>query len=98
MLAQSVSTLVSPESPQPFERPGLGGDAWGVVHTKAEMDRLVAQARACPPGAFWNGSQLVAYLAGRRVPDDQPDGFIVARAKVNAAAFRRVQAAAPRCG
>jgi hypothetical protein len=98
MLAQSVSTLVSPESPQPFERPGLGGNAWGVVHTKAQMDRLVAQARACPPGAVYAGSPLVAYLAGRHVPDDQPDGFIVSRAKLNAAAFRRVQTAQPRCG
>jgi hypothetical protein len=61
------------------------------------MDRLVAQAGSCPPGAAYTGPPLVAFLAHRRVPAGQPDVFIVSRATTHAAVFRRFLADAPRC-
>ncbi len=98
MVAQSVSTLADPTNPRPFQRPGLPQPEWTVVRTKANLARQVAQARACPRSSFYAGPQLAAFIAHRRVPGDQPDGFIVSRAKVNRAAFARVLAAHPRCG
>jgi hypothetical protein len=58
---------------------------------------MVARARRCPPGAVWAGPQLVAFIAHRRVPADQPDVFIVSRAAIHAAVFARLQSDGPRC-
>ncbi|MEA2151635.1 MAG: hypothetical protein QOD69_3465 [Solirubrobacteraceae bacterium] len=97
MLAQSASLLVDPTDPRPFHRIGSATPGWKVGHTRAEMDRLVAQARSCPPGAVYTGPQLVAFLADRRVPGDEPDAFIISRAALHAAVLARVQADGPRC-
>ncbi len=43
----------------------------------SETRTAVAQARACPPNVAYAGQPFIAYLAGRAMPDDQPDQFIV---------------------
>jgi hypothetical protein len=78
--AQSVSLVASPHHPQPFLRLG-SKPAWGVVMTASELRRAVAQARTCPPGAAFGGAPLIAFLAGRHPPADQPDQFIISHAR-----------------
>ena len=97
MLAQSASLLLDPENPRPFHRIASATPGWKVGHSRAEMRRLVAQARSCPPGAVWTGPQLAAFIANRRVPGDEPDSFIVSRAAIHAGVLARVRADGPRC-
>lgn len=97
MLAQSASLLLDPTDPRPFHRLGSATAGWKVGHTRAEMDRLVARARRCPPGAAYTGPQLVAFIADRRVPGNEPDSFIIGRARLHAAVLARVNADTPRC-
>lgn len=97
MLAQSASLLVDPANPRPFHRPLSASPGWKVGYTRGEVDRLVAQAERCPPGTVYPGPQLVAFIAGRRVPADQPDVFIVSRAEMHAAALARLESDGPRC-
>jgi uncharacterized protein (DUF2461 family) len=58
---------------------------------------MVVQAGRCPAGAAWTGPQLVAFIAHRRVPADEPDFFIVSRAKMHRAVFARMEADRPTC-
>jgi hypothetical protein len=45
------------------------------------MRETRARIRAtCPAGRPYPGPPIVALLAGRPVPDDQPDGFLTSRA------------------
>ena len=96
-LAQSASLLADPANPRPFHRPLSSTPGWKAGATRDEMRRLVAVAKACPPGAAYTGPPLVAFIARRRVPADQPDAFIVSRAAMHAAVLRRLLADAPRC-
>jgi hypothetical protein len=77
-LAQSASLMLSPHDPEPFLRAGSSQIGWAVGLDRQQMRRAVRDARACPPGSFYAGTPLVAFAAGRRVPGDQPDGFITA--------------------
>ncbi|MEJ7797151.1 MAG: hypothetical protein WKF42_01535 [Solirubrobacteraceae bacterium] len=97
MLAQSASLLLDPTNPRPFHRPASSSPGWKVSHSRDEMRRLVAIARRCPTGAVYTGPPLVAFVARRRVPADQPDYFIVSRASTHAAVFARRRADGPRC-
>jgi hypothetical protein len=96
-LAQSASLLIDPSDPRPFHRPASASPGWKVGIAKAEMRKLVAAAGRCPPDAAYTGPPLVAFIAHRRVPADQPDAFIVGHAKLHAAVLRRVQTEQPRC-
>ncbi|HEV7805684.1 MAG TPA: hypothetical protein VGO80_07700 [Solirubrobacteraceae bacterium] len=97
LLAQSASLLVDPENPRPFHRPRSSSPGWQVGATRAQMRRLVAAAERCPPGAIYDGPPLVAFIAHRHVPGDQPDAFIVTRAPMHAAVLRATLADGPRC-
>lgn len=97
MLAQSASLLIAPSNPQPFTRPGSALAGWKAVRTDGEIRRLVASARRCPAGTVYPGAALVAFIAHRRVPGDEPDVFIVNRAALHAAVRARVAADGPRC-
>jgi len=96
-LAQSASLLADPANPRPFHRPLSSTPGWKAGATRDETRRLVAVAKACPPGAAYTGPPLVAFIADRRVPADQPDAFIVSRAAMHAAVLQRLLADAPRC-
>jgi hypothetical protein len=69
-----------------------------VGHDGAQVDRLVAAAKACPPGSFYDGPPLVAFIAERRVPADRPAAFIVFHSSTHAGVRDRYVAAGPRCG
>jgi hypothetical protein len=97
LLAQSASLLLDPSDPRPFHRPASSSPGWKVGHSRAEMQRLVAAAERCPTSSVYPGPPLVAFLAHRRVPADQPDAFIVSRARMHAAVFKRLLADGPRC-
>lgn len=97
MLAQSASLLLDPVNPRPFHRPASSIAGWKVGYTRDEVDRLVGLAERCPRDTVYGGPQLVAFLAHRRVPADQPDVFIVSRAAMHRAAFERLQTDGPRC-
>ena len=94
--AQSISLLASPKNPQPFLRVG-SKPAWAVVMTASELRRAVAQARACPPGAAFGGPPLIAFIADRRPPADQPDQFIITHARTLNGVRREVDAARGVC-
>lgn len=96
LLVQSVSLLASPERPRAFVRPGASiGYAVGL--TDAAAGRMAAQARACPPRTAYSGPSYVALAAGRRMPGDQPDTFIVETAETHRELLRRVRADVRRC-
>lgn len=93
LLAQSASLLIDPENPRPFHRPLSSTPGWKVGATRAQVERLVGAAGRCPRGSVYTGPPLVAFIAGRRVPADQPDAFLVSHASMHA----RVLADVPRC-
>jgi hypothetical protein len=67
------------------------------VRSREEIDRLVTHARHCPAGSVYPGTALVAFIAHRRVPADEPDVFIVDHASMHAAVRARTHADGPRC-
>jgi hypothetical protein len=97
LLAQSGSLLLDPNDPRPFHRPLSSTPGWKVGHDRAEMDRLVAAAKRCPPASVYDGPPLVAFIAHRRVPAGQPDAFIVGHASMHADVLKRYVADGPRC-
>ncbi len=94
-LVQAGSLLTSPTHPVPFLRPG-SRPAWAVTETAAQLRSTVAAARACRPELAFGGPPLVAMLAGRRMPDDQPDQFITRSPALRA--VRSAIDAVPSCG
>jgi hypothetical protein len=97
MLAQSLSLLADPENPRPFHRPFSREPGWRVISTDAQVDRDVARAKACPPDSVYSGRQLVAMIARRHMPADQPDTFIVDGAQMHEKVKERRLADGPRC-
>lgn len=90
------SLLVSPGDPVLYGRP-FAKHAPGWVLGSAPVHRRVAAARACPPRLAYSGPPYLAFLARRRVPDDQPDQFIL----LHASTYRHLRDLAgrdrPRC-
>ena len=79
---QSVSLLTSPSDPWAARRPGAhSGLEWTLG--PGRVDSSVAEIRGCPVGRAYGGAAYLAFLAGRRMPGDQPDLFMLATAKVD---------------
>ncbi|HWH11895.1 MAG TPA: hypothetical protein VG165_12260 [Solirubrobacteraceae bacterium] len=93
-LVQTASLLGSPTNPAVFLRPG-SRPAWAVTETAPQLRASVGAARACLPGLAFGGPPLVAMLAGRRMPDDQPDQFITRAPVLHA--VRAAMALVPSC-
>jgi hypothetical protein len=74
--AQTVSLLASAETTAPFVYPLGERGAWGREASGAEVQRLVAAARACGAGVPYSGAPFVAFIARRRMPGNQPDQFL----------------------
>lgn len=91
-LAMTASLIASPRTAWPFIYPGSQRNAWGRTFSNDEVRAIVAQAAACPPGTVYAGPPFIAYLAHRRMPDDQPDQFLTVRAAVLAPVAARMQA------
>jgi hypothetical protein len=96
VLGQSASLLLAPDDPRPFLRPG-SHRAWAVVMSAAQTRSAVARARSCPPGVAYAGPPLIAYLADRKMPDNQPDQFIVPRSSALRGVAARVRSTRPVC-
>jgi hypothetical protein len=90
LLAQSASLLAAPKRPRLFVRPGapIGYEA---DLTDAQVHAAVAAARACPPGVAYSGFSYVALIAHRRMPQGQPDTFILQNTKRLAGLEARAQ-------
>ena len=97
VLAQSASLLLSPNTNTPFLYPTSERGAWGRAGSEADVEREVAKARACPPGVAYGGPPFLAFLAGRPMPDDQPDQFLPSRSSRLADVQRRMDAVQPKC-
>jgi len=93
---QSASLLLSPDDPGLFARP-FSALAYQRTLSGEEVDAAVARAQACPPEVAYSGPPYLAFMAGRSMPADQPDQFILARARVHAIKLSAAQADQPRC-
>jgi hypothetical protein len=96
-LAQSVSLIASPHNPVPFLR-AFSAPAWEITMTAPQLRVAVAVARACPRGAPYGGPPLIALIAGRSPPDDQPDQFLTLNSSTLAAVGARILATRGVCG
>jgi hypothetical protein len=97
-LAQSLSLVLSPTTATPFIYPSSQRGAWGRDSDTAKVDAAVAKAEACPPGVAYAGPPFIAFLADRRMPDDQPDQFLPSRSTRLADVQKAIDAVQPRCG
>jgi hypothetical protein len=95
-VAQSVSLIAAPHNPIPFLR-AFSAPAWEILLTGPQLRQAVAAARACPPGEAYGGSPLVAFMAGRRLPADQPDQFLPSHSSTLAAVQAQIAAVRPLC-
>ncbi|HEY7618234.1 MAG TPA: hypothetical protein VH834_00620 [Solirubrobacteraceae bacterium] len=95
-VAQGISLLTDPHAGAPFLRPGLSS-GWGIELTPGQVDAQVAALRACNPRLAASTSAYVAFIAHRRMPGDQPDGFLPAHAAVLAPVRAKVAADRPLC-
>lgn len=80
-LAQTISLVAAPNATRtPFIYPSSQRGAWGRIESSASMHRIVDTVRAtCPVGRPYDGAPIVAMLAGRPAPDEQPDDFLTSR-------------------
>jgi hypothetical protein len=95
-LVQSAALLARPDDPVVFLRP-LSAVAWNRALSGQEVDREVARARACPAGVPYSGAPYLAFVAGRRMPADQPDLFLTSRSSHLRGTLARMNADVPRC-
>jgi hypothetical protein len=96
LFAQIVSLLADPANPPIAKRPGARS---GLAYTAGPgaVERIIARARRCPPGRAYSADPYYAFLAGRRMPGNQPDPFMLAYARIDALFARRAAADEPRC-
>ena len=81
---------VSPSSGEPF--------ATVAMADRGDVDAAVAAARACPAGRPYSGLPLIAFIAHRPMPGNQPDSYIIEAAAPRLAVERQAAAAdVPRC-
>jgi hypothetical protein len=96
LLVQSASLLLDPGDPWAAVRPGArSGMSWTAG--PGTVARELAVARRCPAGLAYGGSSYLAFLAGRRMPGQQPDLFIIATARADAPFAARAAGDQPRC-
>jgi hypothetical protein len=95
---ETGSLMISPRTATPFIYPSSQRGSWGRTASADEVDAEVARLRACPPGVATSDAPFYAFLAHRRPPDGQADGFLTLHAKTKLAdVARRMAADVPRC-
>lgn len=87
LAAQAASLLVAPDDPVLFTRP-LAASGPARVLSDADVARIAAAIRRCPPGSTYAGPPYLAFVAGRDVAGTQPDQFMIHNA-ANLEHFRR---------
>jgi hypothetical protein len=96
-LAQSAAVLVPPHDAFPWSRPG-SSPVYGQTASRDEVRAKLTAARGCPADAPYGGLAYYAFLAGRRMPDGQPDTFLTQTAPRLADVRARMAADGPACG
>jgi hypothetical protein len=88
--AEVASLLASPQHPGLFGRP-FAASAPGVPLSDPQVRREVVAINRCPAGYAYSGPPYLAFAARRRLPGNQPDQFIIARAGADSR-FRKAAA------
>ncbi|MDX6671073.1 MAG: hypothetical protein QOI91_1436 [Solirubrobacteraceae bacterium] len=94
--AQTVSLLASPDDPNLFRHP-FSGAYYARIASPDQVHARVARARRCPAGVAFSGPPYIAFAAGRRMPGNQGDPFILNRAGVHAQRVAAARRDRPRC-
>lgn len=93
---QSAAFALDPQHPGLFVRPfAAAGYAWEA--SDDEVAQTVEAARACSPDVAYSGVPFYAFLADRRLPGKEPDGFLLANTQVGKAVAPKVAADQPVC-
>lgn len=96
LAGESLSLLAHPSDPwlavRPFAASGL---AWSAGPD--QVTRAVAAARRCPAPDAYSGLPYIAFLAGRRMPGNQPDLFMLSNASTDARFAHRAAVDLPVC-
>lgn len=92
---QSASLFTHPTDPRPFLRPGASG--LGPALQSEDVRREEVRARRCPPRLPYSGPPYLAFVAERRMPASQPDGFLTLESSRLTDVLERVEADRPRC-
>jgi hypothetical protein len=95
-VTQTVSLLASPDEPNVFRHP-FAGAYYARIASPDEVHSRVARARRCPAGVAFSGPPYIAFAAGRRMPGDQGDPFILNRASVHSKRVAAARRDRPRC-
>jgi hypothetical protein len=76
-VAQGVALVASPDirGAHPFLRPG-SSPGYGITLFPDEVDAAVRAARSCPAGVPYSGTPIIAFIAHRPLPGDQPDQYL----------------------
>lgn len=96
LVAQTASLFAEPRDPRPFVRPDVSSGFGAGLETSEVRDEL-ARARRCEAGVAYSGLPYVAFVAGRRMPGGQPDGFLTAKSSKLTGVLAQIQADQPRC-
>ncbi len=96
LLTQTASLLAAPDDPRPFLRPDASAGLGPVLETP-EVKAEVRRARACPAGVAYSREPYLAFLAERRMPANQPDGFLTVESSELTDVLAEIQADQPRC-
>ena len=96
LAVQTLSLLTNPGDPwaakRPFAQSGLNWSAG-----PAAVQKAVAAARRCPGKVAYSGAPYFAFLAGRPMPGNQPDLFMIDNAPIDARFAHQVARDQPRC-
>jgi hypothetical protein len=97
-VAQGVALVASPHvhGAHPFLRPG-SAPGYGVTLSADEVDAAARTARSCPAGVPYSGTPIIAFIAHRPLPADQPDQYLAQLAPVLRDARAAILAVTTRC-
>jgi hypothetical protein len=76
-VAQGVALVAFPHvhGAHPFLRPG-SAPGYGITLSADEVDAAVRAARSCPAKIPYSGTPIIAFIADRPLPADQPDQYL----------------------
>lgn len=94
--AEIASLLVTPQDPGLFARP-FAASAPGLPLSDSQVRREFDLIRRCPPGSAYSGPPYLAFAAGRRLPGNQPDQFIITHARADRSFLTRAVRDVSRC-
>lgn len=92
---QALSLIVIPSDPFVFTRPAAPSDG-GWALSPSAVSREIERINRCPAGDPYSGDPYLAFIAGRRMPGNQGDSFIIT-AEANREFLRKARADRPVC-